>query len=54
MVDYYKEFGLEKNATESQIRDAVGAPSREEEEKCVCGKDIDKCSDAYSHMSGGY
>ena len=40
MVDYYKEFGLSKDATEAQIRDAVGAPSLEDEDECLCGKKI--------------
>jgi len=54
MVDYYKEFGLTKDATEDQIRDAVGAPSREEENVCLCGKEIDSCADAYEHITSGY
>lgn len=53
MVDYYKEFGLDRNATEDQIRSAVGAPTREEENTCMCGKPLNTCDDAYSHMSHG-
>ena len=54
MDDLYKEFGLEKGANEAQIRDAVGAPSREEEEYCMCGKLLDDCTEAYEHMTMGY
>jgi hypothetical protein len=53
MVDYYKEFGLTKDATEDQIRDAVGAPSTEEENICLCGKEINSCGDSYTHMTQG-
>lgn len=40
--------------TEAQIRDMVGAPTREEEEMCVCGEHIDHCPDAYDHMTNGH
>ncbi len=54
MDDLYKEFGLEKGATEAQIRDAVGAPSREEDELCMCGELLSECKEAYEHMTMGY
>ena len=53
MVDYYKEFSLKEDATEAEIRAAVGAPSIEEEDTCMCGEPIDTCDDAYSHMTHG-
>lgn len=40
--------------SESQVRAMVGAPDIEEEGKCVCGKELDNCEDAYSHMTQGY
>ena len=42
--------------TESDIRDMVGAPTREEEENelCMCGEPLDTCPDAYSHVTMGY
>ena len=43
----------EQTLTEEQIRSMVGAPSREEEEYCICGDKIDECKDAYVHMSSG-
>ena len=55
MVDLYKEFGLEADATEEQIRAAVGAPTREEAEHCICGKLLSENDiECYSHMSSGY
>lgn len=55
MVDLYKEFGLESDATEEQIRAAVGAPTREEEERCICGKLLSENDiECYSHMTSGY
>ena len=52
-MDYYNEFGVSMNATEDQIRSAVGAPSIEEEGTCLCGKLIDDCDEAYEHMTSG-
>lgn len=52
-MDYYKEFGLTENATEDQIRSAVGAPSVNEEKYCMCGELLDECPDSYSHMTMG-
>jgi len=40
--------------TEAEVRSIVGAPSREEEETCMCGERIDDCPDSYSHMTQGY
>ena len=47
---------FEKGITysEDQIRAIVGAPSREEEDFCMCGERIEKCPDSYSHMTQGY
>lgn len=53
MVDYYKEFGLKEDATEAEIRAAVGAPSIDEENTCMCGEPINECEDAYSHTTHG-
>ena len=53
MVDYYKEFGLSEDATEAQIRDAVGAPSLEDEDECLCGKKNENCDEAYVHITSG-
>ena len=53
MVDYYKEFGLKEDATEAEIRAAVGAPSNEEEDTCMCGELLSNCEDAYTHMTHG-
>ena len=52
-MDYYNEFGVPQNATEDQIRSAVGAPSIEEEGTCMCGEKLDICPDAYEHMTHG-
>ena len=52
-MDYYNEFGVPMNATEDQVRSAVGAPSIEEEGTCMCGEKLDKCPDAYEHMTHG-
>lgn len=43
----------EQTLTEDQVRAMVGAPTREEEEYCICGDKIDECKDAYVHMSSG-
>ena len=53
MVDYYKHFGLKENATEAEIRAAVGAPSIEEENTCTCGELLSECEDAYTHITHG-
>lgn len=39
--------------TEDQVRAIVGAPTKEEEETCMCGDPIDTCPDAYEHMTHG-
>jgi len=39
--------------TEAQIRDMVGAPSREEDELCACGDKVNECSESYEHMTHG-
>lgn len=44
----------EQTLSESQVRAMVGAPDIEEESKCICGKDLEECEDAYSHMTQGY
>ena len=47
-------FG-EQRYTEDHIRDLIGAPSRDEEAYCVCGKSLDEYDpDCYFHMSQGY
>ena len=43
----------EEVLSESQIRDIVGAPSIEEENECLCGKQIEDCEDAYEHITSG-
>lgn len=43
----------EQKFTEAQIRSMVGAPSREEEEVCICGDEINDCSESYAHMTSG-
>lgn len=40
--------------TEAQVRSIVGAPTREEEETCMCGKMMDECSESYEHMTHGF
>ena len=52
-MDYYKEFGLKEGASEAEIRAAVGAPSIEEENICMCGELISDCEDTYTHMTHG-
>jgi hypothetical protein len=42
-----------KKLREDQVRSLVGAPSLEESEKCVCGKQLEDCNDAYEHMTHG-
>jgi len=44
----------EQKLTEAQIRDMVGAPTREEEEYCICGERLEDCKDGYVHMTSGY
>jgi len=39
--------------SESEIRDLVGAPTREEEDYCICGELIEQCKDGYVHMTSG-
>lgn len=47
--------GGEQRYTEADIRDMVGAPSKEEEEYCLCGKKLsDNSLECYSHMTQGY
>jgi len=43
----------EQRYTEAQIRDMVGAPTREEEEYCICGDKLVDCKDGYIHMTSG-
>jgi hypothetical protein len=43
----------EQRYTESQIRDMVGAPSIEELDECLCGKNINECDEAYVHVTSG-
>lgn len=40
--------------SESEVRDIVGAPTIEEEQTCTCGKVLESCPQAYEHMSSGY
>ena len=44
----------EKQLTEDQVRAIVGAPSVQESETCLCGKELNTCPDAYEHMTHGY
>lgn len=39
--------------SEAQIRDLVGAPTEQESEYCMCGEVLNKCTDAYEHMTHG-
>ena len=43
----------EQRYTEDQIRSMVGAPSREEDEVCLCGDKLTECNDSYAHMTSG-
>ena len=43
----------EQTLTEDQVRAMVGAPTREEEEYCICGDKIEDCPDGYEHMTMG-
>ena len=55
-MDIMKELNalsIRKPLSEAEVRDIVGAPTREEEEYCICGDKIDECDDAYVHMSSG-
>jgi len=45
---------IRKPLPEVQICDMVEAPTREEDEYCICGERIEDCKDAYDHMSHGY
>ena len=31
----------------------VGAPSIEESDECLCGKNINECDEAYVHITSG-
>lgn len=42
-----------KPLSEAEIRDMVGAPTREEEEHCICGDRLVDCKDGYEHMTHG-
>ena len=44
---------IRKPLSEAQVRDIVGAPTREEEEYCICGERIEECKDGYVHMTSG-
>ena len=44
---------VEVTMTEDYIRSFVGAPSKEEEELCTCGEELESCPDAYVHMTSG-
>ena len=52
-MEKLNEWGVPMNATEDQVRSAVGAPTIEEEGTCMCGEKLDKCDDAYEHMTHG-
>ena len=39
--------------SESQMRSLMGAPTREEEEYCICGEVLVDCKDGYLHMTSG-
>lgn len=43
----------EQKLTEDQVRSMMGAPSKEEDDTCMCGDPIDTCPDAYEHMTHG-
>jgi len=43
----------EQRYTEADIRAMVGAPTREEEEYCICGDKLVDCEDSYVHMTSG-
>ncbi len=43
----------EQTLTEDQVRSMMGAPSKEEDDTCMCGDPIDTCPDAYEHMTHG-
>lgn len=43
----------EQKLTEDQVRSMMGAPTREEEEYCICGDKIEDCPDGYEHMTMG-
>ena len=43
----------EQTLTEDQVRSMMGAPTREEEEYCICGDKIEDCPDGYVHMTSG-
>ncbi len=38
---------------EAEVRDLVGAPTKEEEETCACGAPLEGCPDTYEHMTHG-
>jgi len=42
-----------EDLSESQMRSLIGAPSREEEEYCICGDKLVDCKDGYEHMTSG-
>lgn len=44
---------VEVTMTEDYIRSFVGAPSKEEEELCTCGEELESCPDAYVHITSG-
>jgi len=47
------KLSIYKPLTEEQVRSIVGAPTREEEEQCVCGERLENCKDSYEHMTHG-
>jgi len=47
------KLSIYKPLTEDQIRNIVGAPTREEEEYCMCGKKLENCDEGYEHMTHG-
>jgi len=47
------KLSIYKPLTEDQVRNIVGAPTREEEEYCMCGKKLENCNEGYEHMTHG-
>lgn len=55
-MDFMAELSkltIRKPLSEAEVRDIVGAPTKEEEEHCICGERLEDCKDGYEHMTHG-
>ena len=44
---------VELTLSEDYVRALVGAPTKKEEELCICGEELESCPESYVHMTSG-